>query len=123
MYFNINFIRQRSKKISLLKSKNRSSIVVKKKNSGTEAKRNKKILDGRKLVFRSGDEYELMYYRRGSYLLSSVPPFFYPHFPSSTGSLYLRDSRLHSDHTYKHRPNIKSHILAVFRISAAPFRS
>jgi hypothetical protein len=56
MYFNINFIGEKRKKNSLLKSKNRSSIAIKKKNSRKDVKRKKKILDGRKLFFRSGDE-------------------------------------------------------------------
>jgi hypothetical protein len=50
MYFNINFIGERSKKISLLKSKNRSSIAVKKKNSRKEVKRKKKDLRWKKIV-------------------------------------------------------------------------
>jgi len=50
MHFNINFIGERSKKNSLLKSKNRSSIAVKKKNSRKEVKRKKKDLRWKKIV-------------------------------------------------------------------------
>jgi len=50
MHFNINFRGERSKKNSLLKSKNRYSIAVKKKNSRKEVKRKKKDLRWKKIV-------------------------------------------------------------------------
>jgi hypothetical protein len=41
MYFHTNFAGERSKKVSLLQSKNRSSITVKNKNSRREREREK----------------------------------------------------------------------------------